>query len=247
MVLKSARETLCARVPYLDLLWRGPSIQLHGDLVLRSMLEALAETANITSVIETGTYRGDSTLLFSKLFPRADVYTLDINPIYSYYTKTRLRTVPNVQCLLGDSKYLIPGLIASGSLGRRPLFWLDAHWGDAWPLESEVRSISRQLTEAVIMIDDFRVPGEPQFDYDLGSGRYDRRPCDFDLIRNELDPHQHYDVLYPRYGADVALDASVPNRGSLHGYVAIFQNLGDVFQDFYARPLIRSRFTAAET
>ncbi len=49
------------------------------------------------------------------------------------------------------------------------LFWLDAHWGEYWPLVDETKIISSLHSFAVI-VDDFEVPGKPSFHYDSYAG-----------------------------------------------------------------------------
>jgi hypothetical protein len=51
-------------------------------------------------------------------------------------------------------------------------FYLDAHWNEDLPLADEIDIIFGRSSNAVVMIDDFEVPGDPGFDYDdYGPGK----------------------------------------------------------------------------
>ena len=50
--------------------------------------------------------------------------------------------------------------------------YLDAHWNDDLPLVEELQIVSAGWPRAVIMIDDFQVPGDAGYGYDdWGPGR----------------------------------------------------------------------------
>jgi hypothetical protein len=236
------REFMCRFVPYLDLIWRGPSIQLHGDLVLRQLLHELANRQLVKAVVETGTYRGDSTFLFHEIFTSQPIYSIDINPIYHSVTRWCARNLPRMHFLKGDAKVVLPRMITEKTLGDDALFWLDAHWGNFWPLETEIEAITHKLNRAIIMIDDFRVPERDEFGYDLGSGRYDKRPCDFNLICSCMSRERTYRLLYPNYEKQDALRDGTPHRGALRGYVVIFQNMDAAFRQLAETDFVQRNY-----
>src|SRR5271157_592033 len=43
---------------------------------------------------------------------------------------------------------------------RSALFWLDAHWGENWPILDELRVIIRSGVKGVVLIDDFDIQRE---------------------------------------------------------------------------------------
>lgn len=75
--------------------------------------------------VETGTLYGNSTSIAAPYFDH--IYTIELD--MALYTKAsaRFRHTPNVQCIYGDSKEVLPNLLPtlpkSGAV-----FYLDAHW-----------------------------------------------------------------------------------------------------------------------
>ena len=54
-----------------------------------------------------------------------------------------------------------------GNLGSwRKFFYLDAHWEGDLPLQEEIEIILRRFPNFLIMIDDFRVPGDSGYGFD---------------------------------------------------------------------------------
>jgi hypothetical protein len=100
-----------------------------------------------------------------------------------------------------------------------PLFYLDAHWYDYWPLQDEVKTISK-LSQFVILADDFKVPGKPQFENDNGGGgtpgvhrtTIDIRPCSMETIGHLLP--KECDIIYPDYTRKMACDTYPHLRGN---------------------------------
>ncbi len=51
-------------------------------------------------------------------------------------------------------------------------FYLDAHWNADLPLKAEVQFIFETFLRAVIMVDDFKVPGDHEYEFDnYGEGK----------------------------------------------------------------------------
>jgi hypothetical protein len=77
------------------------------------------------------------------------------------------------------------------------LYWLDAHgFGfNDWPLRQEVQFITKNVSNALILIDDFRVPGRPEFGFDA----YNGQACALEYISDFLEPGRKYYVIYPTY------------------------------------------------
>jgi hypothetical protein len=69
----------------------------------------------------------------------------------------------------GDSREVLRSLL-EGPL--RPLrhsslfFYLDAHWREELPLAEEIEIVSARCPAAIVMIDDFQVPGDAGYGYD---------------------------------------------------------------------------------
>jgi hypothetical protein len=71
------------------------------------------------------------------------------------------------------------------------LFYLDAHWGDYWPLREEINEVLK-LKKFAIVIDDFVVPGHPDCGYDSYRGI----PCGWGFIK-DLFKGREVSVFYP--------------------------------------------------
>ena len=70
------------------------------------------------------------------------------------------------------------------------LFYLDAHWEDRLPLREEAELAVGSFSKAVLMIDDFEVPGDPSYAFDdYGPGK---RLCLDYLLSANLPPVSIY-------------------------------------------------------
>src|SRR5262249_47390605 len=76
------------------------------------------------------------------------------------------------------------------------------------PLADEVRFITSTFADAAIFIDDFQVPGRPEFGFDTYS---DGIALTWDYIRPALDPRRTYTIMRPCYRTKTSLQD--PMRG----------------------------------
>jgi len=129
-----------------------------GDSYLKKEFEFLIKKFRIKNIVETGTFKGDTTKEFSKMVEK--VYSIESNKEYYLSSKKRLKEDNNVKLFLGSSpvilKKILPGLEGN------TLFFLDAHWGNYWPILDELNEISKvdHMKKSVIVIHDFYVPGK---------------------------------------------------------------------------------------
>lgn len=113
--------------------------------------------------IETGTYYGETTLAVCEQFE--DVFTVEIEPTLYEQNGYKFEG-KNIEAHLGDSKILLPELVAKAG-DRKILFWLDAHWcggGQApedrmSPVQSELEYIFSLPDSHVVLVDDARYFG----------------------------------------------------------------------------------------
>ena len=211
---------------------------LHGDSILENTFILLGCQFRVTSICETGTFMGVSTSFMAREFPSTPIYTSEINPNSFTKAKKSLEKHKNVTCFEGTSPKFLTHLFDRDLLGNCPMFYLDAHWRDAWPLEDEIKIISTRTKRAVIMIDDFKVPDGPQFNYDS----YADKECSLDMILPQLNKKQRYQALFPNYQANDVFPDDV-NRPEITGYVIIFQNLPNEFIQFSNDPFIKKYFS----
>jgi hypothetical protein len=144
------------------------------DITVAIQVEHLVTALDCDGIIETGCFLGDTTEYLARRYPHLPIRTCDIEPQAAEFTRQRLAGMGNVTVLTGDSAALL-GQLAHGL--RRPLYYLDAHWYEQWPLSAELASIS----VGVVCIDDFDI-GHPRFGYDT----YQGRPCDPHLVAAAL-------------------------------------------------------------
>lgn len=159
------------------------------DVQKAQQVDYLMRTYGLDGIIETGCHMGDTTAYLAAIYPELPIVTCDINPEYFAFTKARLRSAGNVTVLHGNSSDLLPNLV---SQFRKPLVYLDAHWGPEWPLLEELACVRHGL----VAVDDFNI-NHPRFGYDT----YDGVDCGPELVRQALpdldrlfvgNPYGHY-------------------------------------------------------
>ena len=144
---------------------------LNGSMARLNTFDQLKRRCSFDAVVETGTYRGESTLFFAAA--GCPVYSSEVNPRYLGYAQARLWSRFNVHFCLGDSRQFLHRLVQDSTVPKdRVFFYLDAHWQDDLPLREEVDLIFRNWTRPVVMIDDFQVPDDSGYQYDdYGDGK----------------------------------------------------------------------------
>lgn len=155
--------------PSLRRKWGGP---MNGQSGRQCMTGEIIAAVNATAIVETGTYRGGTTEFLAQY--GLPVYTVEANPQYHAYSVLRLRrSRGRVQLSLGDSRPFLRRLAQEASMPKDSVFfYLDAHWEADLPLAEEIAIIFGAWTRAVIMVDDFAVPGDSGYRYDdYGPGR----------------------------------------------------------------------------
>lgn len=150
--------------------WGGP---FNGQQARQQLFRELAAAFDFPVIVETGSHRGTTTA-FLRRASRATVHTTDTSPRCQGYCRARFLTARRVRVHDLDSRLLLQRLLphlvahAAGSV----FFYLDAHWAADLPLREECALILQSHLPAVIMIDDFEVPGDPGFGFDdYGAGR----------------------------------------------------------------------------
>ena len=145
--------------------------QKHRQLLVEAFLSNLC----LEAIVETGTYRGTTTAYLAAL-SLLPVYTVEHSSRLYGFSLAALRRFDNVHLFKGDSRAFLNGLSSKESLaGKRVFFYLDAHWGGELPVLQELDIIFNHWEEAVVLVDDFKVPNDGGFGYDdYGAGN---PPC----------------------------------------------------------------------
>jgi hypothetical protein len=218
--------------------WNG----FHRDQIYRALMIEIAKSLPVSSFVETGTWRGDSTQTIAMRFPRLPIYTCEIVEKTYHLARGVLKKYPTVTQSLGRSDEFIGQLIRERKIGDFPFFFLDAHWQTYWPLRQELKYISDAQLKAIMVIDDFEVPGQPAFGFDIdGGGEVTAgEKCNVEYIRPSLGSQNRYRALFPKYGARDAY----PSAGNLElrGHIALFQNADEQFEQFCKQPLIQQHY-----
>src|SRR3989344_8645991 len=130
---------------------------LHADIAWQGLVKNILKIFPVTSIVETGTCRGTTTDFFASNFS-GSIFTCEIMGLYYRESRHRLKKYPHVRGFKESSPRMLVRLQGRGLYGDLPLFFLDAHWYNYWPLIDELQII-KALPRAIIMIDDFKVPG----------------------------------------------------------------------------------------
>lgn len=143
-----------------------------GTIPVR-VVAGLRDSLGLTRAIETGTFEGDSAFELSCLFPH--VITIELSETLHEAASARLRSRPNIDCLLGDSRDRLPELVAPD---LPTLYFLDGHWcegptsgiQDQCPIVGELEALSSGHGDDCIIIDDARFfLSAPPTPYEAGS------------------------------------------------------------------------------
>jgi hypothetical protein len=172
LILRSFGPATVGRLEYLlrpslRASWGGAMNGQEGrQRMCREVLAALPPKA----IIETGTFRGATTEFFASF--GAPVYSGEFEPRYHSFAAMRLRHHRDrVHLMLGDSRAFLKRLASDASVPKDSVFfYLDAHWNADLPLAEEITIAFGTWKRAVIMIDDFAVPGDSYAYDDYGPG-----------------------------------------------------------------------------
>jgi hypothetical protein len=125
----------------------------------RTMLRRVQRVYNYAYLVETGTYQGETALALRGEFEH--IWTIELDDKLFLSASSRLKPYPNITCMQGDSKDVLPRLVPH--LDKPTTFFLDAHYsgpGTALgetlsPLLLELQAISQsKLKDHIIIIDD---------------------------------------------------------------------------------------------
>jgi len=149
--------------------WGGP---FNGQTFRQQIFVELIKKIDFSAIAETGTFRGTTTE-YLHASSRLPVYTVELQPRFYWYAKTRFCTERNIMLFHGDRRSFLRHLAKLPTLTQKKVFfYLDAHWGDDLPLKEEVQFVFENFPKAVVMVDDFNVPGDEGYGYDdYGNGK----------------------------------------------------------------------------
>ena len=165
--LHEAASAIDQSLPALSGWW---SSAFNGQDGRRRLFLQLLDMLRPVTVVETGTFRGTTTAFIADHFV-GRIFTCEIEPRWDLTAQARLADYANVEMHQTDSRALLRILLAEQPAGTVS-YYLDAHWQDDLPLREEIDLILAYGQPAVIMIDDFAVPTDPDYRYDdYGPGK----------------------------------------------------------------------------
>src|SRR5260370_12300803 len=104
---------------------------LNGSLARLAAFNELKRRCSFAAVVETGTYRGESTVFFA--CAGCPVYTSEMNALYLGYAQARLWSRSNVHFCLGDSREFFRRFIQASTVPKDSVFfYLDSPLHDAF-------------------------------------------------------------------------------------------------------------------
>lgn len=205
----------------------------HGDRILQSLIEEVIVFFNVSTFFETGTYRGESlNYICERFYKDIRIISCETNKEHYEYSTERLKGhAPTIFNLSSPEAIRLSSRFSL--LGSLPLFYLDAHWNEYWPLLDELKEIIK-LKQAIIIIDDFKVPSHPELGYD--SYRGNENSLEYvDKVLHFTD--DSFNILLPNYHVDA--EWPEPKR-DMRGYAIVFMNLEDKFKEFSQTDVMRN-------
>lgn len=132
----------------------------------KKIFKELTDAVNFESIIETGTFLGDTTYWMS-LNSNLPVYTTEANSVFYGISKARLFYNQKIILYNLDSREFLKILSDTTDVYDKKVFiYLDSHWYKDLPLRDEMSFICDNSKDFVVMIDDFKVPGDEGYEYD---------------------------------------------------------------------------------
>jgi len=154
--------------------------------------------ADCSAFVETGTNMGVTARHVALRFKNLQVFTSEPESSTRAFAKQHLSDCENVEVFEEPSPQFLSVLFDKHPELATQLnfFHLDAHGnGFQWPLADEIRILTEHLEVGVMLVDDFRVPGRPEFKFDIWGGQM----CNMDLLLANLKSGRKYLILYPKY------------------------------------------------
>jgi hypothetical protein len=180
--------------------WGGP---MNGQARRRQLVKDIFEAVPIDEVVETGAFRGTTTCFLAEV-SKGDVHSVElVERFYKFAAVRCAREQPRIRLVHGDSRLFLKAL-ADRTTHPSTFFYLDAHWQEDVPRHEELRIIHERWSDAVVMIDDFEVPGDPGY----GVAMYGGHP----LNERYLPPLAGWSRFYP---AIASADETGARRGCI--------------------------------
>ena len=215
--------------------WPGKTNDFFGmnhDFVRASIILKVLRQLGVDAFIETGSHMGRTCFLIAAQTDLS-IFSCEVNRHYFRIAQWFLKWFgARVHLSNVDSVEFLDRLLGHNQF-RQPLFYLDAHWYSRLPLVEDLGRILSSVESFIIVIDDFRVPGDAHFGFD----RYGDTALDWNLIEQMLRDSGRETVAYvPAYPSSIEVGDT---RGwillaSKNNEAAITQTVPNDLLDKYA-------------
>jgi hypothetical protein len=156
----------------------------NGQKIRQEIFLGIIKKLNTEFIIETGTFQG-TTSIYMHSISGLPVYTIKNDRRYYIFSKKRFWPYSGITICFGNSVEVLDYLRLKKELCDAKLFfYLDAHWDWYLPLEDELKIIFNNWNDAVVMVDDFQVPDDPDYRYD---SYFNGKALNFDLLNSISD------------------------------------------------------------
>lgn len=143
--------------------WEGP---FNNQAFRQRIFEDLVAGVGFGAIVETGTFHG-ATTRYLHATSGLPVFSAELQERYYAYARTRFLFRRAIHLVRSDARSFLHRFLGTGTFAAgKVFFYLDAHWEDDVPLREELRIIFTGCPGAVVMVDDFNVPGDPGYAYD---------------------------------------------------------------------------------
>jgi hypothetical protein len=192
----------------------GSGFGFNGDVLRARIIADLYRICGCTAFVETGTFRGTTTILAARLFG-GRIWSCELD--FRSWLIAWVRCLPyrKINIARQDSRRFLRGMTSRLARDEVPMFYLDAHWNEDLPLREELDLILATWPRCIVVIDDFEVPGQPGFKFDV----YGDAKLSLDLLRQGGMPDSGAVAYFPAYGPDM-------DTGARCGYVVFAKGVG---------------------
>ncbi len=170
----------------------------NGQVIRLACCQWLYNEFGCTSFVETGTRWGHTTITARCLFG-GPVFSVELKGRNYRHARRLARQVlgslDGLTLRRDDSRKALRHWLASDLLGPVPMIYLDAHFYEDHPLVEEVECIMKR-GNCVVVIDDFKVPHDLGFGWDMKKGG----EVALERISSTL-PADRVQVFFPGYAA----------------------------------------------
>ena len=144
----------------------GEELAFNGQPGRQRLFLDLARAIRFDEIIETGTFRGDTTAFMARR-TGLPVFTCESSPRHFGYSQARFAFSRKIRIAHSDSRIFLRAHLGGEDDDVATTFaYLDAHWGTDLPLFAETRILLARSARIVVMIDDFEVPDDPGYGFD---------------------------------------------------------------------------------